>query len=118
MRRGQLSLSLLEAGVGVLLLLAVAGALAVGVPTADEREARLDGYAGDTLLTLRDGEPSLGAPPAALDARVDDLAPPGTRYRLETPAGAAGTPVPTGIPVGRARTTTANGTATLWLWYG
>jgi len=119
MRRGQLSVSVLEAGIGMLLLLAVASTLAAGVPVPDEREARLDGYAADGLTILRDGNPALGsAEPAALGERLDALAPPGTRARLETTGGTVGPSVPSGVAVGKARTTTANGTVTLWLWYG
>ncbi len=119
MRRGQLSLSVLEAGVGLLLLLAIAATLAVGVPAPDDREARLDGYAADGLTILRDGEPTLGtAGTDALGERLGKLAPPGTRYRLETPTGSVGPPTPTGVAVGQARTTAANGTVTLWVWYG
>lgn len=103
----------------MLLLLAVAGTLAAGVPAPDQREARLNGYAADGLTILREGDPALGsAGPAALGERLESLAPPGTRVRLGTSTNSVGPSVPSGVAVGQARTTTANGTVTLWVWYG
>jgi len=120
--RAQLSVPLLEAALGILLLLSVAGAFAVGVPDPGAREARLDGYAADGLETLRDGDPSLDAfvrgETTGIETRLERLTPPGARYRLESDTQSVGAPVPAGVPRGRASTATANGTATLWVWYG
>ncbi|MFB6135435.1 MAG: hypothetical protein ABEJ04_01625 [Halobacteriaceae archaeon] len=132
MRRAQLSLSLLEASVGVVLVLAVTGTLLLGAPAPPTERAALDRRADDALavLAVADGDgtyPRLGralrSPTAferrraGLRARLDAVLPPNVLYRLETPYGAVGFPRPDGAPTGRARRVRTAGEVTLWVWY-
>jgi len=131
--RGQLSLSVLEAAVGVVLLLAVAMGFALGLPTLDTRESQLDRYAADTATVLA-GEPprhqgttrlseivasaeSFEREHDALRRRVERILPDNLMYRVETPHGAVGFRKPANAPVGRASVTTTAGEVTIWLWY-
>jgi hypothetical protein len=126
--RGQLATPLVEAGIGVLLVFAVAGTFLVGAPDSDRREARLDRYAADGLaLVEAEGRPTLATALASESAfarhqdglarRLDRLFPPQLRYRLRTPHGTVGPPRPAGVPAGRARALTPAGRVTLWVWY-
>ncbi|MFC6836761.1 DUF7262 family protein [Halomarina ordinaria] len=133
MSRGQLSLSVVEAGVGVVLVLAVTTGFVLGVPAPDTREAQLDAYASDAATVLSNEPPrhrgtsrlaEVAASPAAfdrertaLDERVDRLLPDNLLYRIDTPHGAAGYRRPAGVPVGRATVTTAGGDVTIRVWY-
>jgi len=131
--RGQLSLSLVEAGVGVIFLLAVAMGFALGVPAPDTREPQLDRYAEDAATVLA-GEPprhqgttrlaevlatneTFQRERAALDRRVERILPDNLMYRVETPHGAVGFRKPADAPVGSAAVTTANGAVTIRVWY-
>jgi hypothetical protein len=131
MRRGQLSLSVVEAGVGVLLLTAVAAGFVLVDGGAEERtEGQLDTYARDAavlLTTAGDGGPRLGAALRserawterrdALYDRARALLPDSLRVRLETPRGALGAPLPGGATVGVARVATPAGPVTVRVWY-
>ncbi len=131
--RGQLSLSLVEAGIGVVFLLAVAMGFALGVPAPDTREPQLDLYAQDAATVLA-GEPprhqgatrlaevissneSFQRERDALDRRVERILPDNLMYRVETPHGAVGFRKPARTAVGKAAVTTANGGVTIWVWY-
>ncbi|WP_299264422.1 DUF7262 family protein [Halorientalis sp.] len=131
--RGQLSLSLIEAGVGVIFLLTVTMGFALGVPQPDTREPQLDVYAEDAATVLAGEAPrhrgttrlaeivaSSGAfqrERAALDRRVARILPDNLMYRVGTPHGAVGFEKPAGVPVGQATVTTVNGDVTIWVWY-
>lgn len=131
--RGQLSLSLVEAGVGVVFVLTVALGFALGVPQPDTREPQLDVYAEDAATVLSGQAPrhrgttrlaevlaseaSFERERAALDRRVERILPDNLMYRVETPHGAVGFEKPAGLPVGRATVTTVNGDVTIWVWY-
>jgi hypothetical protein len=133
MRRGQLPLSLVEAAVGVVLVLAVASGFAFGVPTPDDRTAQLDAYADDAATVLATEPPRHGGTTrlaevarseasfdrerAALDRRVDRILPDSVMYRVETPHGAVGFPVPSGVPVGSRTVATGYGRVTIRVWY-
>ncbi|MFB6107603.1 MAG: hypothetical protein ABEJ82_02030 [Haloplanus sp.] len=133
MRRGQLSLTVVEAGVGVLLILAVAGGFAFGVPSPNTTRPQLDAYAEDTATVLAREPPRhqgatrlaevAGSERAfvrerdALDRRVDRILPDNLLYRIETPQGAVGYRRPAGAPAGRATVTTLGGDVTIWVWY-
>jgi hypothetical protein len=131
--RGQLSLPVVEAAIGVTLVLAVAASFAAGVPAADTRTAQLEAYADDAVTVLA-GEPPrhrgatrlsevTRSPSAfdrereALDRRVDRILPDNLLYRVETPHGAVGFDRPAGVSVGRASVTTLRGTVRVEVWY-
>lgn len=131
--RGQLSLPVVEAAIGVTLVLAVATAFALGVPAPDTRTAQLEAYADDAATVLA-GEPPrhrgatrlsevTRSPDAfererdALDRRVDRILPDNLLYRVETPHGAVGFQRPADVPVGRATVTSLNGPVTVEVWY-
>lgn len=131
--RGQLSLSVVEAAVGVLFLLAVTTTFALGVPDPGTRHAQLDTYADDAATVLSREPPRHGgttrlaevaASPAAfrrerdaLRRRVERILPANLMFRLVTPQGAVGYRRPTDAPTGRASVTTVNGRVTVWVWY-
>lgn len=131
--KGQLSLSVVEAGIGVVLILAVAMGFALGVPTPDDRETQLDVYAADTATVLA-GEPprhdgatrlsELVRSPSTFDREKDALArrverilPDNLMYRVRTPHGPVGFRKPAGVAVGSATVPTGNGDVTIWVWY-
>ena len=131
--RGQLSLPVVEAAVGVTLILAVAVTLAAGVPAADTRTPQLEAYADDAATVLA-GEPprhrgatrlsevtrspeAFARERAALDRRVDRILPDNLLYRVETPHGAVGFRRPADVPVGRATVTSLDGPVTVEVWY-
>jgi hypothetical protein len=131
--RGQLSLPLIEAVVGALLVAAVATGFALGVPDPGTRTAQLDAYAEDATTILATDPPagsgtsrlaaasrsraSFDRERTALASRLDELLPAAVVYRLRTPAGTLGYQPPAGHPVGRAVTPTAYGTVVLEVWY-
>jgi hypothetical protein len=131
--RGQLSLSLLEAGLGVLFVLAVALGFTLGVPAPDTRTPQLDLYAEDATTVLADAEPrhqgvtrlaevvrseeSFEREQAALERRVERILPDNLMYRVETPRGAVGFRKPADVPTGKATVTTVHGDVTVWVWY-
>lgn len=133
MRRGQLSLTVAEAGVGVLLVLAVSSGFVLGVPSPESRESQLDAYARDATTVLANEAPRHGASTrlvevarseeafaregAALEHRVDRLLPDNLLFRIRTPHGDLGYRKPAGVPVGTARVTTAGGDVIIWVWY-
>lgn len=131
--RGQLSLSVVEAGVGIVFILGVALGLAFGVPSPDARETQLDLYAEDAGTVLA-GEPPrhqettrlaeiLESPDSfqrerdALERRVERILPNNLMFRVATPHGTIGYRKPGGVPVGSASVTTTNGGVTIWVWY-
>ncbi|MFC7156310.1 hypothetical protein ACFQPA_12740 [Halomarina halobia] len=133
MARGQLSLSVVEAGVGAVLVLAVTTGFVLGVPSPDVREAQLDAYANDAATVLSNEPPRHGGTTrlaevarspdafdrerAALQRRVERLLPDNLAYRVSTPHGSVGYRKPAGVAVGLARVTTAHGEVTIRVWY-
>jgi len=133
MRRGQLSLSIVEAGVGVVLLLAVTMGFALGVPSADTASPQLDAYAEDVATVLANEPPRHGGETrlnevtrssaafrrerGALERRVERLLADNLAYRVETPHGAVGYHRPAGARTGHATVPTAGGEVTIWVWY-
>jgi hypothetical protein len=133
MARAQASLTAVEAGIGVLVLLAVVFMFALGGqgPTGDR--AQLEAYAGDALTQLGTDQPQHGATTRlaevvasnesfarerpSLVRRVERILPENVMFRVETPYGTAGHPLPDGIPPGAATTTTRHGSVTLRVWY-
>ena len=131
--RGQLSLSIIEAAVGVVFILAVAFGFALGVPAADTRTPQLNAYAADAATVLANeppqhaGETRLAEVTRSADAfdrerdaltrRVDRILAENLLYRLETPHGAVGYQRPAGAATGRATVPTRGGEVTIWVWY-
>jgi hypothetical protein len=132
-RRGQLSLSIVEAGVGVVFILAVTMGFALGVPAADTETPQLNAYAEDAATVLANEPPrhagetrlaevtrSSGAfdrERDALERRVDRILADNLLYRVETPHGAVGYERPAGAATGRATVPTRGGEVTIWVWY-
>lgn len=133
MPRAQLSLSVVEAGIGVVFILGVAMGFALGVPSPDTRGAQLDLYAEDVGTVLA-GEPprhrgttrlaeiiaseeAFDRERAALERRVDRILPDNLMFRVETPHGAVGYRKPAGVSTGVTTVTTTNGDVTIWVWY-
>ena len=132
-RRAQLSLSIVEAGVGVVFVLAVTMGFALGVPSADTETPQLNAYAEDAATVLANepprhaGETRLSevtrSPNAfdrereALATRVDRILAENLMYRVETPHGAVGYERPASAPTGQATVPTPHGEVTIWVWY-
>lgn len=131
--RGQLSLSVVEAGVGIVLVFAVAATFGLALPDPGVREAQLDSYAADTARVLASESPRHGGSTrlaevsrsrsgfrrerAALRRRVDRILPANLLYRVVTPHGAVGYPVPDNVPVGESTVATVGGEVTIRVWY-
>lgn len=132
--RGQLSLSVVEAGVGVLFVVAVASAFAFGTPAGGVGEqAQLDAYAQDAATVLANEPPQHGDATrlaevaaseatfererGALERRVDRILPDNLLFRVRTPHGAVGHVRPSNAAVGVARVPTGSGRVTVWVWY-
>ncbi|WP_435064639.1 DUF7262 family protein [Halobaculum sp. EA56] len=131
--RGQLSLPVVEAAVGVAFLLAVAASFGLALPAPATAEAQLDAYAADALTVLAEEPPrhaggtridEVSRSPAAFDRERDALRERVSRilggnllFRVETPHGAVGFERPNGVPVGRATAATPGGEVVLWVWY-
>jgi len=132
--RAQLSLSVVEAGVGAMLVLAVAAGFVLGAPDAPGvRDQQLEAYAADVATVLADEPPrhrgatrlseltisgaAFERERAALDRRVDRLLPDALFYQVETPHGTVGYDYPAGVAVGTATVTTVGGGVTVRVWY-
>lgn len=131
--RAQLSLSVIEAAIGVLLLFAVTATFALGVPDAGTDEAQLDRYAEDAATVLSREPPrhagatrlsEVSRSPAAferekdaLDRRVERILPDNLMFRVVTPEGAVGFQRPTNAPTGSATVPTLSGRVRIWVWY-
>jgi hypothetical protein len=132
--RGQLSLPVVEAVVGVVLVLGVTAAFAVAVPGPGRDRAQLERYADDAATTLAGAPAEEGDGPflaralasssafrgarSRLRERATAPLPGSVRVRVETPRGAVGPPRPPARPAGRATVTTAEGPVRVVAWYG
>ncbi|MFD1632372.1 DUF7262 family protein [Haloplanus ruber] len=134
MRRGQLSLSVIEAAIGVVLVVGVAAGFTVGVAPAPSAEPQLDSLAHDTA-TLLDSEPAPGGGDAWLVAlarssasfdrlrpdtreRVARALPADVAFRITTPHGTVGYPRPPRTTVGSTSVSTRHGPIRVRVWYG
>ncbi|WP_178916088.1 hypothetical protein [Natronomonas gomsonensis] len=131
--RGQLSLSIVEASVGVVFILAVTMGFALGVPSPNTERPQLDAYAEDTATVLANEPPRHGGETRlaevtrsqaafqreqdSLERRVERLLNDNLLYRIETPHGAVGYERPAGVPAGYATVPTTGGEVTVWVWY-
>ncbi|WP_254273517.1 DUF7262 family protein [Haloarcula marina] len=133
MRRAQLPLSLLELALGAVLILGVTLGFALGTPAPETDGPQLAAYAEDTatllaaepprhgnatrLRELLESERTFDRERASLDRRVDRLLPANVLFRVTTPHGAVGTPVPRRVPRGTATIPTGAGPVTVEVWY-
>jgi len=135
MRRAQASITVVEAGLGVLLLLTMILTFALGAPDAGgaKTQAQLDTYAADGATLLSNEPPRHGdqtrlaevaGSAAALDRergalrqRVERVLPPNLLFQLDTPQGTVGYRKPDAVRTGSATILTRNGAVTLRVWY-
>lgn len=134
MRRGQVSLSVVEAAVGALLIVSVAAGFAIGTGGPVSSEPELDTLARDTATVLG-SEPAEDASGSLLVAlarsaesfdrvrestrrRVERLLPRDVAFRLRTPHGTLGYPRPPSVTTGSTTVPTRHGPVTVWVWYG
>lgn len=133
--RAQLSLPVVEAGIGVLLVLGIVSLVALGLPAPATGDPQLDAYAHDAATLLSESwTPDENATPTtieeairteedfdreaeAIERRVDHLLPDNLLFQVETPHGAVGHDRPDGVPTGVASTTTPHGEVTVRVWY-
>lgn len=132
-QRAQLSLSLIEVTVGVILIFAVLLGIVLGVPAPNTRDPQLEAYANDVITVLAADPPrhqgatrlsEVARSPATfererdeLEHRTDRLLPDNLMFRIVTPHGAVGYQVPAGVSLGTARVTTMYGDVTILIWY-
>lgn len=133
MDRGQASLTAVEAGIGVLVLLGVIFTFSLGAQEPDAGRAQLDAYADDAATLLAADQPQHGGATRlsevvsskdtferekeTLVRRIDRILPENLMFRIETPYGTVGHPLPDDVPTGVATTTTRHGPVTLRVWY-
>lgn len=133
MGRAQLSLPVVEAGLGVVLVLAVAVGFALPVEQPSGRETQLDSYARDAGTVLAGEPPRHGGTVRlsevvrsedafarerdALDHRIDRILPDNLMYRVRTPHGTVGYRRPAGVAVGVATVITVHGEVRIEVWY-
>ncbi|AZH24530.1 DUF7262 family protein [Haloplanus aerogenes] len=134
MSRGQLSLSVVEAAIGVVLVLGVAAGFAVGATAPTSSTPQLDALAHDTATVLGSeptdrGQDSRLAALARSDRsfartrestrrRIVDLLPADVVFHVRTPRGSFGYPHPPTAAVGSVTVPTRYGPVTIRVWYG
>lgn len=131
--RGQLSLSLVEAAIGVVFVVGVAVSFGLALPDPGATEAQLDAYAADATTVLANEPPrhadetrltEVTASEAAferegeaLDRRIDRILPDNLLYRVTTDYGSVGMTPPRGTPTGHAVVATPGGEVVVEVWY-
>lgn len=134
MSRGQLSLSVIEAAIGVALVMGVAAGFTVVSTGPVASTPQLDTLARDagTVLASEPVEDSTDSRLATLartpDAfasvreptreRLDELLPADVLFRVQTPHGTFGYPQPPTAAVGSSTVPTRYGPVTIRVWYG
>jgi hypothetical protein len=134
MSRGQLSLSVVEAAIGVLLVLGVAVGFTVGAAGPTPSTPQLDALAHDTatvlgteptdrgrdsrLAALARSNRSFARVRAPTRRRIVALLPPDVIFRVRTPHGSFGYPRSPTAAVGSATVPTRYGPITIRVWYG
>lgn len=133
--RGQASITVIEAGLGVLLMMSILFTFALGVPGggADQSRAQLDIYATDATTLLANESPrhqdqtrlaevtksqrAFEREESELERRIERILPENVMFRVETTHGTAGHPLPDDVPTGDRTVLTTNGEVTLRVWY-
>jgi len=134
MRRGQLSLSLVEATIGVVLVLGVAAGFAVVSAGPTPATPQLDALARDAgavlasepsttggesrLVALARSDTSFAAVRTPVRGRIEALLPADVLFRVRTPQGTLGYLRPPTAPVGSTTVPTRYGPVTIRVWYG
>lgn len=130
--RAQLSMPLVEAGIGVVLILGLTAVLALGTPAPQASDPQLDAYAADVATVLAEeparhggttrldevtrSEARVDREADALERRVDDLLPDNLLFRIETEHGAIGFDRPASAVTGAETVTTRHGQARVEVW--
>ena len=135
MRRGQATITAIEAGIGILLVLALSITFALGVPGGEDpaTQAQLEAYAEDTATILTQEQPrhadqsrlaEVTASEAAFEReapalmrRIEEILPDNVLFRLDTPYGTIGHPLPDNVRTGTTTIATAEQPLTLNVWY-
>lgn len=131
--RGQLSLTVVEAGVGVVFVFAITMGFALGVPAPEVRETQLEAYADDATTVLANEPPrhqegtrlaevtssarAFEREQDALERRVNRILPDNLLFQVDAEYGTVGYHKPAGVPVGSSTVVTLNGRITVWVWY-
>ena len=134
MRRGQLSLSIVEATVGVVLVLGVATGFAVVSTGPSPATPQLDALARDVgtvlasepagtggdsrLVALARSDDSFATVRTPARERIEALLPADVLFRVRTPRGTVGYPRPPTAPVGSTTIPTRYGPVAIRVWYG
>jgi hypothetical protein len=135
MRRGQASVTAIEAAVGVLLLTSVVVAFSLGGAGNHDAgaQAQLDAYASDAATLLSQEKPqhaeqtrlaelsaskaAFDREAAALERRLETILPENVLFRVETTHGSVGHPFPGDVPAGEATVPTVNGDVSIKVWH-
>lgn len=135
MRRGQASVTAIEAAVGVLLVVSLTFAFVLGDPgdPGSETQAQLDAYAHDAATLLSYDQPRHGDQTRlaevtasrerfereadALERRVEEILPANVLFRIETRHGSVGHRLPADVRTGTTTVPTTNGDVTIRVWY-
>lgn len=125
----------IEAGIGVILVLALSVTFALGPPGGADptTQAQLDAYAEDTATILAQEQPrhadqtrlaevtaseaAFEREAAALERRIESILPENVLFRLDTPYGAVGYPLPDNVQTGTETIQTTNQPVTLNVWF-
>jgi hypothetical protein len=135
MHRGQASVTAIEAGIGVILLMSFMFVFVLGGPGEGNPQAQtqLDLYADDAATLLSNEQPrhadqtriaevtrsqaAFDREADALERRVERILPPNVLFQVETQYGTVGYPLPDSVRTGRTTVPTTNGKVTLTVWY-
>lgn len=128
--RAQLSMTLLEAGLAVVLIFGVTGLILVADadPDGDTGGRAVNQFAVDVghLITGSTGTPSIDRVLATntsfaeyrddIETTIRAALPPGYFFRIQTAYGGIGYPKPAHVELGQATVQSFNGTVTIWVW--
>lgn len=122
-----------EAAIGVVMIVGIAGLLALGTPSPTAADPQLDVYADDVATVLDQDAPRHGGTTRldevsrssdafdreadAIEERVDELLPDTLLFRIETPHGTVGFERPDGAAFGTLTVTTQHGTVVIEVWH-
>lgn len=135
MHRAQASVTAIEAGIGVILLMSLVFVFVLGGTGEQNPQAQtqLDLYADDAATLLSNEQPrhtdqtrvaevtrsqaAFDREADALERRVERILPPNVLFQVETAYGTVGYPLPDDVRTGTTTVPTTNGKVTLTVWY-